>query len=188
MKYKNRQSWIVDNELTIAPVFSRVVAILIDLIIITLLLFGIVMLLSVVLKVDKITFSWEVFKDFELHAENKNESILHALNISLGFFPNLYFFLFPYFTNGLTIGKKIMGIRIIGIYHRRLNLWHSLERSLGYLASALELGLGYIQVFWNPNRMTLHDKIAETLVIRIRKPVKAKKKGKTISREGQKNN
>ena len=43
------------------------------------------------------------------------------------------------------------------------------KRSLGYIASTLEAGLGFLQVFWNPNKMTLHDKIGETVVINIRK-------------------
>jgi hypothetical protein len=55
------------------------------------------------------------------------------------------------------------------MYHRRLGLWHCIERSLGYIASTLEAGLGFLQVFWNPNKMTLHDKIGETVVINIRK-------------------
>jgi len=34
----------------------------------------------------------------------------------------------------------------------------------GYVASTLELGIGFYQVFWNPNRMTLHDRIAELTI------------------------
>jgi predicted esterase YcpF (UPF0227 family) len=36
---------------------------------------------------------------------------------------------------------------------------------LGYYASVLEFGFGFIQALWNPNRMALHDKIGETIVI-----------------------
>jgi uncharacterized RDD family membrane protein YckC len=45
---------------------------------------------------------------------------------------------------------------------------------LGYFASALEFGFGYIQAIWNPNRMSLHDKIGETIVIQV--PVKRHRK------------
>jgi hypothetical protein len=38
---------------------------------------------------------------------------------------------------------------------------------LGYFASAFEFGFGFFQAFWNPNRMALHDKIGETIVIEI---------------------
>jgi hypothetical protein len=33
----------------------------------------------------------------------------------------------------------------------------------------LEFGFGYIQALWNPNRMALHDKIGETIVIKLQK-------------------
>jgi uncharacterized RDD family membrane protein YckC len=36
---------------------------------------------------------------------------------------------------------------------------------LGYGASTLELGFGFIQYFIHPNRQTVHDRIAETIVI-----------------------
>jgi uncharacterized RDD family membrane protein YckC len=50
--------------------------------------------------------------------------------------------------------------------HRRMTLWHSFERALGYGASALELGFGFFQYFIHPNRRTVHDRIAETIVVR----------------------
>jgi len=43
------------------------------------------------------------------------------------------------------------------------------ERALGYGASSLELGFGFIQYFIHPNRRTVHDRMAETIVIRDRR-------------------
>jgi hypothetical protein len=60
-------------------------------------------------------------------------------------------------------------IRVISLFHQHIGLLHSFERSLGYFASALEGGFGYIQAFWNPNRMSLHDKIGETIVVMVPK-------------------
>jgi uncharacterized RDD family membrane protein YckC len=82
-----------------------------------------------------------------------------------GLLPVLYFVISFYFWKGQTIGKYLMRIKVLSIYHERMGLWHCIERSLGYFASAVEFGFGYIQAFWNPNRMTLHDKIGETIVI-----------------------
>lgn len=39
------------------------------------------------------------------------------------------------------------------------------ERALGYGASALEGGFRFIQYFIHPNRQTVHDRIAETIVV-----------------------
>jgi uncharacterized RDD family membrane protein YckC len=83
--------------------------------------------------------------------------------------PVLYLGLITYFTNGYTIGKRILKIRIIATNHEHLSLWHSIERSLGYYASSLEFGFGFLQYFIDYNRRTVHDRIAETIVIKVKK-------------------
>lgn len=81
----------------------------------------------------------------------------------------IYFVLFiaasNYIGNGATIGKKIMKIRAVSLVHHRLSLWHSVERALGYGASALEGFFGFFQYFIHPTRRTVHDRIAETIVV-----------------------
>jgi uncharacterized RDD family membrane protein YckC len=77
--------------------------------------------------------------------------------------------LLTYFFKGQTLGKMIMRIKIISLTHDHLSLWHSIERSLGYGASILEGGFGFIQYFIHPNRQTVHDRIAETIVISVKK-------------------
>jgi uncharacterized RDD family membrane protein YckC len=81
----------------------------------------------------------------------------------------IYFVVFiaasNYIGNGATIGKKAMKIRALSLRHRRLSLWHSIERSLGYGASALEGFFGFFQYFTDPNHRTVHDRIAETIVV-----------------------
>jgi uncharacterized RDD family membrane protein YckC len=83
--------------------------------------------------------------------------------------PVLYFGLITCFTNGYTIGKRIFRIRIVSTNHKHLTLWHSIERSLGYYASSLEFGFGFLQYFIDYNRRTVHDRIAETIVIKVNK-------------------
>lgn len=83
--------------------------------------------------------------------------------------PVIYFGLITYFTNGYTAGKRIFMIRIVATNHKRLTLWHSIERSLGYYASSLEFGFGFLQYFVDYNRRTVHDRIAETIVIKVKK-------------------
>jgi uncharacterized RDD family membrane protein YckC len=83
--------------------------------------------------------------------------------------PVLYIGLITWFTNGYTIGKRLLRIRIVATNHEHLTLWHSIERSLGYYASSLEFGFGFLQYFIDYNRRTVHDRIAETIVIKVRK-------------------
>jgi uncharacterized RDD family membrane protein YckC len=77
----------------------------------------------------------------------------------------LYFGLFFRFTNGLTPGKRLLGIRVVSLTHPKLSLWQSIERALGYGASALEAGFGFFQYFLNPNHQCAHDRLAETIVV-----------------------
>jgi len=77
----------------------------------------------------------------------------------------LYFTFSVYLGNGQTPGKKILRIRIVSLVHDHVGFWHALERALGYGASALEAGFGFFQYFLRPDRRTVHDRIAETIVV-----------------------
>lgn len=103
--------------------------------------------------------------EVELEVENGHAYFITFLKFFFGFLPVLYFALSLYFWRGRTVGKYLLRLKVLSLYHDRPGLWHCIERSLGYFASALEFGFGFIQAFWNPNRMTLHDKIGETIVV-----------------------
>lgn len=77
----------------------------------------------------------------------------------------LYFGLATYLGHGQTLGKRIFRIRVLSLTHNHLSLWHCVERALGYAASALEGGFGFVQYFIHPNHQAVHDRIAETIVI-----------------------
>lgn len=77
----------------------------------------------------------------------------------------LYFDLATYLGNGKTLGKKLLRIRVVSLTHSKMTLFQSIERALGYGASFLEAGFGFIQFFINPNERTVHDRIAETIVV-----------------------
>ena len=81
----------------------------------------------------------------------------------------LYFSLALYLGRGQTIGKRIARTRVISLTHERVSLWQSLERAIGYGASFLELGFGFVQFFLNRNRQCAHDRLAETVVVDVSK-------------------
>lgn len=99
--------------------------------------------------------------------------------------PVLYFGLLVYITQGKTIGKWIMGIRIVPTTHDRISLLHSIERAMAYATSIAEFGFGFANFFMNHNRRTLGDKVGETIVIRdrIRRKEKIKAKEKVDVQE-----
>jgi uncharacterized RDD family membrane protein YckC len=96
------------------------------------------------------------------------------IHLELNFFHNWYsvLYLVVFFGlslnlgNGRSLSKRAMGIRVVSLIHHKISLWHSIERALGYGASALEFGFGFVQYYIHPNRRTVHDRIAETIVIR----------------------
>lgn len=81
----------------------------------------------------------------------------------------LYYGLANYLGNGRTPGKWIARTRAVSLTHSRMGLWQSIERALGYGAAVLEGGLGFLQFFWSENRMCAQDRLAETIVIDVRK-------------------
>jgi uncharacterized RDD family membrane protein YckC len=82
----------------------------------------------------------------------------------------LYYGLANYLGNGRTPGKWIARTRAVSLTHSRMGVWQSIERALGYGAAVLEGGLGFLQYFWSENRMCAQDRLAETIVIDVRKP------------------
>jgi uncharacterized RDD family membrane protein YckC len=107
---------------------------------------------------------WSKTHDISLHLEFKPFHNWYSTIL-----PVVYFGVIVWLTNGLTLGKWLTGIRIISLTHERIGLWHSVERALGYGASLLEAGSGFFQYLIHPSRQTVHDRIAETVVVCLRK-------------------
>jgi len=78
----------------------------------------------------------------------------------------LYFSLFTWHWKGQTIGKRLMGLRVVKLNGKDLSLWNSFERMSGYVSSASLLLSGFFQYFWDKNHQTTHDKLCETVVIK----------------------
>ncbi|HNW99582.1 MAG TPA: RDD family protein [Bacteroidales bacterium] len=168
MNYKIRHEFHQDKEYILATIRKRFFAFLIDWIALIIIYFGIILLFALFnMNITKIDVH-SAF-DVEIEISNTHSYFITVLKYILGLLPVIYFVIFFYFCKGQTIGKYFLRIKVLSLYHEHIGLWHCIERSLGYYASAVEFGFGYIQAFWNPNRMTLHDKIGETIVINVKK-------------------
>lgn len=103
--------------------------------------------------------------------EAENEGVLGWLwnlidDLGLGFgWGALYLTLTHAWWNGTSVGKKVFRIRVVMIDKRPLNWWLSFERAGGYAAGFATGLLGFAQIFWDPNRQAIHDKVSETMVI-----------------------
>jgi len=49
-----------------------------------------------------------------------------------------------------------------------LGLWEAFERFGGYAAGLATGLLGFVQLYWDPNRQAIHDRVARTVVVRTR--------------------
>lgn len=76
----------------------------------------------------------------------------------------IYMTVFMTWWNGQTPGKRLLRIRVRQLDGTPLSWWESFERAGGYAAGFATGLLGFVQVFWDPNRQAIHDKIAETVV------------------------
>lgn len=88
-------------------------------------------------------------------------------DLGLGFgWAALYFSAVPTYLRGATLGKKLLGIYVVRLDGRMPTLWENFGRYGGYGAGLATGLMGFLQVFWDPNRQAIQDKISETLVLR----------------------
>jgi uncharacterized RDD family membrane protein YckC len=88
-----------------------------------------------------------------------------------------YFFCFEFFSGGRTLGKKVVGIRVIQENGHSITLLSSFIRNLVRLIDSLPTAyfLGIIMIFFHSKHKRLGDLVAGTIVVHERK---AKKKQK----------
>ncbi|MEM7677750.1 MAG: RDD family protein, partial [Myxococcota bacterium] len=79
----------------------------------------------------------------------------------------LYFTLLTAWWRGQTPGKRLFRIRVYRLDGAHLTLWNAFERFSGYAAGLATGLLGFIQVYWDPNRQCIQDRICCTVVVRL---------------------
>jgi len=65
-----------------------------------------------------------------------------------------------------TLGKIVMGIKVVGENGQRIELPKAILRNLSKILSAFILGIGYIMIIFDERKQGLHDKIADTFVVK----------------------
>lgn len=86
------------------------------------------------------------------------------VGFGLGWWAMYFAFLMP-LLKGQTIGKRVAGVRVVRLDGEPITWWHAFERAGGYAAGFATGLMGFLQVYWDPNRQAIHDKIAGTVVI-----------------------
>jgi hypothetical protein len=87
-------------------------------------------------------------------------------DIGFGFgWAAVYFSLLTSWWQGQTLGKKLLGLRVVQLNGKPLSVWDSFNRYGGYAAGFATGLLGFAQVLWDANRQAIHDKISFTVVL-----------------------
>ena len=66
---------------------------------------------------------------------------------------------------GYTIGKKVLGIKVVSASGGGVDILKAFIRTLSKILSSFLLCLGYLWMLWDEKSQTWHDKIADTYVV-----------------------
>jgi uncharacterized RDD family membrane protein YckC len=75
------------------------------------------------------------------------------------------YFITLFATIGQTIGKAVLGVRVVRLDGRAMTFKTGAVRWLGYFVSVITLGLGFFWVIVDSRRQGFHDRMANTSVI-----------------------
>ncbi len=67
--------------------------------------------------------------------------------------------------DGYTVGKKIMGIRVVPVSGTQVDVVMAFIRSISKILSGVVFYLGFLWMLWDEKSQTWHDKLAETNVV-----------------------
>jgi len=107
-----------------------------------------------------------------LAAHDRNISLANAaplmafLTFAWVFLATMYFVVF-HGMDGTTIGKSLLGLRVVAADHRPINYRRALLRWVGLVGfGCLTIGVSFLWIMWSREKRGWHDFLAGTWVIR----------------------
>ena len=68
---------------------------------------------------------------------------------------------------GQTPGMMVMNIKVLRGDGSHITIGYALLRYLGYIVCGLMLGIGFLWIAFDPRKQGIHDKIADTVVVKL---------------------
>jgi uncharacterized RDD family membrane protein YckC len=78
----------------------------------------------------------------------------------------LYYAIMESGADQATIGKKAVCLKVTNLNGERISFGQATGRYFGKILSGLILLIGYLMMLWDDKNQTLHDKMANTLVVK----------------------
>lgn len=151
-----------------AGAVSRLIAIILDIVIINIVLLLIGWFLSIILSLfnnlSTLGFNLDRFSSIKTIFGIITNPIFVAFFIVAIIF--LYFTFFIVFS-GHTPGKAFMGLRVVTIDGGKISFYRSAIRFFAYIPSILSLGIGFFWLIFDDQRQAWHDTLSKTIVIYI---------------------
>ena len=151
-----------------AGFISRFVAFIIDLVIISLIMF--LFIAGVNLIINFFNFSvlfGQIFGE-DSSLLNTMEQIIVLITAFSGLLFTFVYFMFFWVMAGFTPGKAVMGLRVVRENREPITWRRAFLRMLGYWVSAIPFFLGYVWILFDQHRQGWHDKMADTYVVYVR--------------------
>ena len=91
--------------------------------------------------------------------------VLELLTVLCLLFFSIFYYIGFWTTDGQTMGKTIVGLKVIRTDGTQLSVVRALLRYIGYIVSASLFSIGFLWAAFDPKRQGWHDKLAGTLVV-----------------------
>ncbi len=78
----------------------------------------------------------------------------------------LYFAIMESSKYQATVGKLLLGVKVVDLKGKRISFLKATGRYLGKFLSRLLLGFGFIMMLFTKKKQCLHDKLTRTLVVK----------------------
>ena len=91
---------------------------------------------------------------------------IHTI-VFISWFIELAYFTGFWIWRGQTPGKMVLGIKVIRTDSSDITFAYALLRYLGYIISTMTIFIGFIWIAFDSHKQGLHDKIADTYVVKL---------------------
>ena len=106
-----------------------------------------------------------LFSTNDAVVKNAYDEALPNITIFVNIVLVFEYFIFFWTSSGQTIGKALMGVRVVSVSGRPLTFFQALFRFLLYPVSAMFFFLGFLWILADNQRQGWHDNLARTYVI-----------------------